>query len=183
MLYHEETFLGKNNKTYTLRSPEAADAESMIAYLKTSAEETEYGLSYPEEMDFTVKDEEDFINNYAADQGGIMISAFEDDTLVGNASLSCVFDKKKTKHRATFGIAILKRAWGQGLGYKILSELISFAKQAEYEQLELEVVSTNTSAINLYKKLGFVVYGERPRSFKLKNGTYSNELLMVLNLK
>lgn len=182
MLYKEETFLGKNNKTYTLRSPAAADADKMIAYLKTSAEETEFGLSYPEEMNFSTKDEEDFINNYAADQGSIMITAFEGDTLVGNASLSCVFDKKKTLHRATFGIAILKCAWGQGLGYKILSELISFAKQAGYEQLELEVVSTNTSAITLYKKLGFEVYGERPHSFKLKNGTYSNELLMVLNL-
>jgi hypothetical protein len=27
-----------------------------------------------------------------------------------------------------------------------------------------------------------VVYGERPRSFKLKNGIYANELLMVLEL-
>lgn len=183
MLYKEETVLGKNNKTYTLRSPNAADADRMIAYLKIAAEETEYGLSYPEEMDFSIQDEEDFIHNYAAAQGSIMITAFDGDTLVGNASLSCVFDKKKTKHRATFGIAILKCAWGQGLGYKILSELISFAKRAGYEQLELEVVSTNTSAINLYKKLGFKVYGERPRSFKLKNGTYSNELLMALDLK
>lgn len=183
MLYNEETFLGRNNKIYTLRSPEAADADKMIAYLKTSAEETEFGLSYPDEINFSTKDEEDFINNFAANQGSIMISAFDGDTLVGNASLSCVFDKKKTLHRATFGIAILKCAWGQGLGHKILSELISFAKQAGYEQLELEVVSTNTTAIQLYKKLGFEIYGERPRSFKLKTGTYSNELLMVLNLK
>ena len=183
MRYKEETFLGTNNKTYTLRSPDAADAGKMIAYLKTSAEETEYGLSYPEEMDFSIQDEEDFINNFAADQGSIMISAFDGDALVGNASLSCVFDKKKTLHRATFGIAILKCAWRQGLGYKILSELISFAKQAGYEQLELEVVSTNTSAVSLYQKLGFEIYGERPRSFKLKNGAYSNELLMALTLK
>lgn len=183
MLYKEEIFLGKNNKTYTLRSPEAADAGKMLAYLKATAEETEHGLSYPEEMDFSIQDEEDFIHNFAANQGSILISAFDGDTLVGNASLSCVFDKKKTLHRATFGIAILKCAWGQGLGYKILSELISFATQAGYEQLELEVVSTNKTAINLYKKLGFEVYGERPRSFKLKNGAYSNELLMVLNLK
>ena len=52
-----------------------------------------------------------------------MISAFDGDRLVGNASLSCVMDRKKTLHRATFGIAILKSDWGQGLGKKILSEL------------------------------------------------------------
>ena len=182
MLYTKELFVGKNGISYTLRSPELADAEKMIAYLKTTAKETEYGLSYPEELNFTIKDEEDFITHYASDKGSIMISAFHGDRLVGNASLSCVMDRKKTLHRATFGIAILKSDWGQGLGKKILSELITFAKQAGYEALELEVASSNSSAINLYKDLGFVVYGERSRSLKLKSGDYYGELLMVLDL-
>ena len=182
MLHTQEIFTGKNGTSYTLRSPKLADAEKMIAYLKATAEETEYGLSYPEELNFTIKDEEDFIAHYASDKGSIMISAFDGDRLVGNASLSCVMDRKKTLHRATFGIAILKSDWGQGLGKKILSELIAFAKQAGYETLELEVASSNTSAINLYKDLGFVVYGERSHSLKLKSGAYYGELLMVLYL-
>lgn len=182
MVFTKENFLGKNGTCYTLKSPELADAEKMIAYLKVTAEETEYGLSYPEELNFTIKDEEDFITHYASDKGSIMISAFDGDRLVGNASLSCVMDRKKTLHRATFGIAILKSDWGQGLGKKILSELILFAKQAGYEALELEVASSNTSAINLYKNLGFIVYGERSRSLKLKSGDYYGELLMSLDL-
>lgn len=182
MVFTKENFLGKNGTYYTLKSPELADAEKMIAYLKVTAEETEYGLSYPEELNFTIKDEEDFITHYASDKGSIMISAFDGDRLVGNASLSCVMDRKKTLHRATFGIAILKSDWGQGLGKKILSELILFAKQAGYEALELEVASSNTSAINLYKNLGFIVYGERSRSLKLKSGDYYGELLMSLDL-
>ena len=182
MRYPKEEFIGKNGICYTLRSPELADAEQMIAYLKATATETEYGLSYPEELDFTLKDEEAFISNYSEDKGSIMISAFDGDWLVGNASLSCVMDRKKTLHRATFGIAMLKREWGQGLGRKILSELIAFAKQAGYELLELEVAANNETAVILYKKMGFVVYGERPRSLKLKNGDYYDELLMVLDL-
>ena len=182
MLFPAENFIAKNGISYTLRSPELADAEQMIAYLKTTAEETEFGLSYPEELNFTIKDEEDFISNYTADQGSIMISAFNGERLVGNASLSCVMDKKKTLHRATFGIAILKSEWGQGLGKKILAELIRFAITAGYELLELEVASTNTSAINLYKKFGFTVYGERSHSLKLKDESYCGELLMTLDL-
>jgi len=112
-----------------------------------------------------------------------MISAFDGDRLVGNASLSCVIERKKTLHRATFGMAMLKRDWGQGLGGKILSELIAFARQAGYEWLELEIAANNTVAVHLYQKMGFTVYGERPRSLKLKNGEYYDELLMVLNLK
>lgn len=182
MLYKEEIFTGKNGTAYMLKSPETTDAEQMLAYLKATAEETEHGLSYPEEMDFSIKDEEDFITGFAESAGSLMISAFESGALVGNALLSSVFDKKKAMHRATFSIALLKCAWGQGLGQKMLSELIGFAKRAGYEQLELEVVSTNLPAVSLYKKMGFVVYGERPRSFKLKSGMYSNELLMVLDL-
>lgn len=183
MRYSGKEFIGKNGKCYTLRSPELTDAEKMIAYLKATAAETEYGLSYPEEMNFSTQDEEDFIARYSADKGSIMISAFDGDRLVGNASLSCVLDKKKTRHRATFGMAMLKSEWGQGLGKKILSELIVFAKQAGYELLELEVAAVNTPAVSLYKKLGFMVYGERPRSLKLKNGDHFDELLMVLDLK
>lgn len=183
MIFPTQNFIGKNGRHYTLRSPQLADAVQMIAYLKTTAEETEYGLSYPEELNFTIKDEEAFISNYAADNGSIMISAFDGERLVGNACLSCVMDRKKTLHRATFGIAMLKSEWGQGLGRKILTELITFAKQAGYELLELEVASTNTTAINLYKQSGFVVYGERPHSLKLKSGSYYGELLMILELK
>lgn len=183
MFYKEEKFIGKNQKEYILRSPQATDAEKLINYLKTSAEETEHGISYPEELNFTIKEEEDFISHFAEDSGSIMISVFDEDTLVGNASLTCVLDKKKTRHRASFGIAILKTAWGQGLGYKVLSELIGFARDAGYEQVELEVVASNLPAINLYKKLGFTVYGERPRAFKLKSGKYSDQLLMALVLR
>lgn len=183
MLYQKEEFIGKNGICYTLRSPEKSDADQMIAYLKTTAAETEYGLSYPEELSFTAKDEEDFIAHYSLDKGSIMISVFDGEHLVGNASLTCVLDKAKSRHRATFGLAILKSHWGNGLGKKLVSELIVFAKNAGYEFLELEVASNNLTAVSLYEKLGFAVYGRRPRSLKLKNGDYYDELLMVLDLK
>ena len=183
MLYAAKEFIGKNGKGYLLKSPALSDAEKMIEYLKATASETEYGLSYPEELDFSVKDEEDFIAHYSKDNGSIMISAFDGNRLVGNASLSCVMERKKTLHRATFGIAIRKSEWGQGLGEKILSELIAFAKQAGYEFLELEVAACNTPAVNLYKKMGFSICGERPHSLKLKDGTYYDELLMTLELQ
>ena len=183
MIHRIEEFIGKDGTVYLLKSPESIDAEQMIGYLKATARETEFGLSYPEEMDFSVADEQNYIDHYSSNKGCIMISAFADGHLVGNASLSCVMERKKTLHRATFGMAILKEHWGQGLGKKILCELISFAKQAGYEFLELEVAASNTVAVDLYKEFGFSVYGERPRSLKLKNGSYFDELLMVLDLK
>ena len=42
---------------------------------------------------------------------------------------------------------------------------IDCAKGSGYAQLELEVVSDNSGAIALYKKMGFVEFGRNPRGF------------------
>ena len=115
MIFKEKIFTGKNGTHYTLRSPQPEDAEQMIDYLKRTAMETEYGISYPEEMDFSIQEEMDFITKYAEDPGSLIISVFEGETLVGNASLTCVLDKQKTRHRASFGVALLKSV-GAGAG-------------------------------------------------------------------
>ena len=48
-----------------------------------------------------------------------------------------------------------------------------------FEQLELEVYSDNSRAIHLYEKFGFERYGIQPRAFKLKDGSYRDEIIMV----
>jgi len=111
-----------------------------------------------------------------------MISAFLDDKLVGNASLNSVGAFIKTSHRATFGIAIVKEACHLGIGRALITEILKFASESGFEQVELEVVSINHNAINLYKQFGFEIYGKRVNGFKFKDGTYSAEYLMIKNL-
>ena len=48
-----------------------------------------------------------------------------------------------------------------------------------FEQLELGVYSDNSRAIHLYEKFGFERYGIQPRAFKLKDGTFRDEIIMV----
>ena len=69
-----------------------------------------------------------------------------------------------------------------GIGTALLSEILTAAKAAGYEQAELEVVSTNVPAIVLYKKLGFEVTGTTPRALKFQDGTYADFLLMTKRL-
>ena len=68
------------------------------------------------------------------------------------------------------------------IGRTLLEEIIKFAEQAGYEQIELEVSGDNSRAINLYKKFGFKIYGTRDYSLKLKDGTYSPAHLMIKRL-
>ena len=64
------------------------------------------------------------------------------------------------------GVAELQRmylvpSWrGMGIGKKLLSELIAYAKKQGMEQIELTTTSTQVAAIGLYKKHGFKLVKE-----------------------
>ena len=47
------------------------------------------------------------------------------------------------------------------------------------EQVELGVYSDNDRARHMYRKMGFREYGMNPRAFKLKDGTYRDEIIMA----
>ncbi len=182
MKFQEKEFISKKGNRYLLRSPEEKDAEIMLEYLKETARETEHGLSYPEEMDMTIEEEMEFLKHFAEDEKSMMISVFDGGRLVGGASLTCVGEKRKIRHRGTLGIALLREVWGQGIGRALMRGLIDFAGKAGYVQIELEVVADNTPAINLYESLGFTTYGRRPKFFRLKDGSYVDGILMVSEL-
>ena len=57
------------------------------------------------------------------------------------------------------GISSLHRR--KGIGYKIMSSVLDFAKRENMEHITLEVRESNIPAIALYEKLGFVKVGIR----------------------
>ena len=99
------------------------------------------------------------------------------------AGIVAVGGKYKTKHRAEFGISVEKAYWGLGIGRELAEACIECAKIAGYEQLELDVVSDNAAAVNLYKNLGFVEYGRNPKGFRSRRTGWQELVLMLLPLK
>jgi len=70
-----------------------------------------------------------------------------------------------------------RQATGKGLGFEMLSTLERWAKIQEVARMQLSVLVTNTNALKLYKKLGYVIEGERRGTVKLSSG-YVNEYVM-----
>ena len=64
-------------------------------------------------------------------------------------------------------IAVSRTSRRAGVAVKLLNDLILFLRQRNIEMLFLEVRSHNQSALNFYKKSGFLQVGTRP-------GYYSN---------
>ena len=84
-------------------------------------------------------------------------------------------------HRGVFGISLKKAWWGCGAASALMEVILAFAKENGFEQLNLEVRSSNARAIRLYEKYGFRKLCTFLHFFKI-NGEYIDFDLMNLEL-
>ena len=177
----KEIVLG-NGKTCLIRRTETADAEKTLVYLKTTSGETPYMAREPEEITLTVEEERSLLREKAESGRELMLYAEIDGRHAGCCSFTPVSGRRRLCHRCMVGISVYREFWGMGIGTALMSEAIAAARSAGYEQAELDVVSANTSAVAVYRKLGFETVGTIPRAMKYRDGSYADLLLMVKSL-
>ena len=178
MKFNSKEIILKDGRKCILRSPEKEDAAAMLEYLKLTSAETHFMVRYPEEITACIESEELCLQDILDNPYNIMIAAFIDGELAGNTGVNIVRNHIKMRHRASLGISIKQAYWHNGVGTALLLEAISYAKRQGYEQLELGVFEDNTRAHVLYQHLGFEDWGISKRAFKLKDGTYRDEIQM-----
>lgn len=180
MIIDDVRFRLKDGREAVLRSPKEEDVESTLEYLVTSAGETDFILRYPEECGkYTPEGEKILFEHKNASPNEAMIMCVVDGKVVGNCEIS-FFRGIKTRHRASIGIALISEFWNQGIGTKMLEEMIRLAENREdVTQLELEFVEGNARARHLYEKMGFRIAGVHPNAIRLKDGTLLNNYLMI----
>ena len=181
MKYYENIKL-KNNMVCIIRNATITDAKGVLENTKNVREETDFLLSYPDEINFSIEEKEEFLKNKENSSCEIQICSVVNDRIVGLAGISAVGSKDKVKHRAEFGISIEKAYYGKGIGTALTQACIDCAKTAGYRQLELEVVAENKNAIALYKKFGFTETGRNPRGFCSRYTGWQELISMLLEL-
>lgn len=86
--------------------------------------------------------------------------------------------RSKMKHLATLhSMYVKKEHRGKGIGKKLIEFAEKSSKNKGVQRMNLSVVSSNTSAINLYTKLGFKEYGLEPDTIKVDGDYYSLTLM------
>ena len=175
-------FIDKQGRKVILRSACEDDAEDLIKYLKETAKETPYLLREEDEINLAVEDEKGFINMRLEMDKALMLVAYIDGKHVGCCSFSPVAPFKRLAHRCGMSIALYQEYWGCGIGSIMLETALRYAKEVGYEQVELEVVSSNTKAIKLYEKCGFKKYGVKPDSMKYCDGSNASMDWMMVKL-
>ena len=182
MDYQEKTVLLKSGKSCRIRRAEEADAERLLRYQKETSGETPYLVVGPEDIDWTAEQQAKRIERWNMSPDRLRLLAEVDGELAGVAIVYSNNPQTRLRHRCSVDITLYRKFWGQGIGTALLGEVLNAAGAAGYEQAELEVVSANTPAIGLYKKLGFDAVGTMPRAMKYGDGSYADFLLMVKRL-
>jgi len=179
MKFEPIELIDKRNRTIVLRSVGVADAADLIEYLRITATETPFLLREPDEVKMTIGEEERFIQSRIDSERELMLVATINGKHVGSCSLMSVGSNTRYRHRCRVAIALYKEFCGVGIGTLMMRTILDVAKRCGYEQAELEVVSSNTTAIAMYQKLGFVKCGTLPNNMKYVDGSYANADIMV----
>lgn len=181
MKYYKKVEL-QNGKMCTLRNPSCEDAREILQHMILTSEETDNMLRYSDEITTSEAEEKTYLKHIEASLDSILISAVVDGKIVANAGFTPVSKLEKCKHRANFGISIQKKYWSCGIGSCIMSAILESARKAGYEQIELDVVTDNQRAINLYEKYGFKKIGTNENAFRCRDGQYKDLHLMSCRL-
>ena len=182
MKYRGEATL-KNGETLLLRSLCRQDAGDMLDACRKASNETMNLSRYADEWTASDEQEGEQLCRMENAPKALMLGAFYAGKLVGVASLTPCAGVDRARHRANVGVLVRKRCWNLGIGTAMMRVLIEQAKTTALEQLELEVVDTNETAIRLYERLGFEAFARHPRKFRHRDGSYADVLLMMLELR
>ncbi len=181
MKYNQKIIL-KNGKEALLRNGNAEDGQAVFENFNQTHAETDFLLSYPDENSYDAEQEAQFLKDKTESPNEMEIVAIIDGKIAGTAGIEAVGKKYKLKHRAEFGISILKEYWGLGLGKALTNACIQCAKEAGYEQLELDVVAENKRALSLYQSLGFEEFGRNPKGFNSRTSGFQELVYMLRKL-
>src|SRR3954470_13000053 len=131
-----------------IREATLADAEAIRAIVKETLAE----FGFPVEASGIDADLSNVPHSYQSRGGVFRVVEDEDGAVVGCGGLYPAEGKTVELRKMYFRPAIR----GQGLGRRLLDDLVAEARHRNYDRIELETASHLTTAIALYHRAGFV---------------------------
>jgi ribosomal protein S18 acetylase RimI-like enzyme len=137
---------------------------------------TAFGSSHEQE---SAKPLQYFADHLAPDSDRILLGAFQSETLVGIVGLTRETGLKE-QHRAFLrAMFVSPEHRGKGVGQLLIAEAIALANAMPgLRQITLSVTESNSAALSLYRRNGFLEYGRLPESLYVR-GRYYDEILMI----
>lgn len=167
----------------SFRTPTLDDLDILLEHINAASKEETFIRK--QGMQLSKKDEESFLKKVTKDyknKKGIMLLAFVDDELAGTADIYAGIGAEK--HTGIFGIIIKKKFRNQGIGTKLMKEVIEQAIEHldDLEIITLGVFAKNERGVHIYKKFGFKEFGRLPKGVLRKN-QYDDHINMYLRVE
>lgn len=169
-------FVAKDGCRVILRTLRWEDLDDLLDFINSLVEE---GADILKAEKVSRDEEIEWLSNIfkRIEKGEIFCVAAEvDGRLVANSEI--IRGTGYSRHVGIIGIAIKRGFRGIGIGTEMMKTLEEYARKMGLKVLMLSVFANNTSAINLYKKMGFVETGRIPKRF-FKGGVYIDEIIMI----
>ncbi len=168
-------------KVLELRQAQPQDAAAVLDFVHAVCAETDFLTFGPGEFEMTVEQEAQFLSACLEQEGSIYVLASIDGQIVGTMNFAAG-RRPRTRHCGSFGISVLRKAWGQGVGTRLLEVLLDWARAGGViTKINLSVRTDNTRAIKLYERKGFVLEGTTSREMCI-DGQYFDTHWMGLEI-
>ena len=119
-----------------------------------------------------------FVRSVIEGNGAHFVAIDADGEVVGWCDISRA-PIEGFRHCGRLGMGLLPHVQGRGLGRRLAEVTVDAARARGVERIELEVFASNTRAIRLYERLGFVHEGVRRRA-RYIDGAYDDNVMMAL---
>ena len=178
-----KTFIDRIGQQLVIRTAQPDDAETLLAYIRPVAEETEFFVIEPDEFPATVDEERTWIQEHLDHSGKIILLAEADEAIIGSVTFEAG-NFRRVSHRGNLGLAVVREWRERGVGTALLHALLEWAKASPaIEKVCLDVFAINEPAIRLYKKLGFIEEGRPTRDIKRGPDDYVDTVMMYRFVK
>lgn len=164
-----------NNK-YIIREAAPDDAEKMISYLNRVGGESDNLLHGENEFKVPVEGVKRKLAMSKDSENSLVLIALDNEEIIARAELEGYYPAR-IRHRAKFSISVRKDYWNQGIGSEMIKRIFEQAEMMKLKVIELEVISDNVRAINLYHKMGFTDIGIY-KDFFCVNGIFKDAVVM-----
>lgn len=171
----------KRETQIIIRYPTEGDIGKAMEFINTISKERTFitfqgqQLTLDEEKKYLLPYYKQIENNEA-----IKLFVFHEDELIGVSDITP--QERTSNHVGTFGLIIKKEYRGEGIGKLLMEIILNEAKKLKNIRIiHLAVFGDNNIAFNLYKRMGFVVYGNLPQGVKHKDHFDDDIFMYKLN--
>ncbi|GAB3071282.1 GNAT family N-acetyltransferase [Salinicoccus sesuvii] len=142
-----------------IRDLSVEDAACFIE-LNKKLDASGFMLYGPGERQTTIEAQQAAIKKFERDESVKFLVAEDQGKLV--AQMAAFKGKLKRKAHSAYLVLGVDEAYrGQGVASELFQEIFGWAQRQSISRLELTVIKTNIPALNLYKKMGFSIEGEK----------------------